>query len=63
MSKEELKTFIEKIPLGHVSKFLEAVSKSENKTEKALQQHLGLMPILSSLLHLLLIRNQLFVQF
>jgi hypothetical protein len=35
MSKEELKTFIEKIPLGPVSKFLEAVSKSENKTEKA----------------------------
>jgi hypothetical protein len=39
MSKEELKTFIEKIPSGPVSKFLEAVSKfleavskSENKT-------------------------------
>jgi hypothetical protein len=35
MSKEELKVFIERIPLGPVSKFLEAVSKSENKTEKA----------------------------
>lgn len=32
MSKEEMKVFIEKIPSAPVSKFLEAVSKSENKT-------------------------------